>query len=62
MPTLRDIAAELSKPGRDPRREAASYEFETEYRDITDLKEGLVLAGIVTNVTTLGVRGHRRPP
>jgi len=54
LPTLRDIAAELRKPGRDPRCEAASFEFETDYRDITDLKEGLVLSGIVTNVTDFG--------
>jgi uncharacterized protein len=54
LPTLRDIAEELKKPGRDPREELTSFEFDTELKEISDLREGMVLAGIVTNVTDFG--------
>jgi uncharacterized protein len=54
LPTLRDIVEELKKPGRDPRRELTSFEFDTELKELSDLKEGMVLPGIVTNVTDFG--------
>ncbi len=54
LPTLRDILAELSKPGRDPRGEITSYDFDPELKGIDDLHEGMVLPGIVTNVTNFG--------
>ena len=54
LPTLRDIVAELKKPGRDPRREFAAAEFRDDVREISDLKEGMLLQGVVTNVTAFG--------
>ena len=54
LPTLRDIVEELKKPGRDPRRELTSFEFDTDLKELADLKEGMVLPGIVTNVTDFG--------
>jgi len=54
LPTLRDILDELKKPGRDPRKEFQATVFRDEIREITDLKEGMVLQGVVTNVTAFG--------
>jgi uncharacterized protein len=52
--TLQDILAELDKPGRDPREIVKVFEFDPSVRDITDLKEGLILPGIVSNITNFG--------
>lgn len=52
--TVGDIVKELSKPGRDPRSEIKVFEFSSEIKTIEDLKEGMVLPGIVTNVTNFG--------
>lgn len=52
--TISDIIQELSKPGRDPRRVAKVMEFSSEIFSIDDLKEGMVLPGIVTNITNFG--------
>jgi protein Tex len=54
LPTLRDILEELKKPGRDPRAEFSTAAFSDEVREIGDLKEGMVLQGIITNVTAFG--------
>ena len=52
--TFDDIIKELKKPGRDPRKKAKVLEFDAHIRTIDDLKVGMVLAGIVTNVTDFG--------
>ena len=54
MPTLVDIMEELDKPGRDPRQGIQIFEFDPNVRTITDLREGQVLPGIVTNITHFG--------
>ncbi|CCH49269.1 Tex family protein [Pseudodesulfovibrio piezophilus] len=54
LPTLRDIMAELSRPGRDPRAEFSAFSFTEGINDIADLHEGMRLPGIVTNVTKFG--------
>ncbi len=54
LPTLADIMAELEKPGRDPRGVFQAPEFEQSISTIKDLKEGMELQGIVTNVTNFG--------
>ncbi len=54
LPTLADIAAELKKPGRDPRAEFAPPSFRDDVTTMEDLKQGMVLEGIVTNVTAFG--------
>ncbi|HEX3763019.1 MAG TPA: Tex family protein [Kofleriaceae bacterium] len=53
-PTLRDIAAELVKPGRDPRAEFSPPKFRDDVTSMEDLKVGMVLEGVVTNVTAFG--------
>ncbi|MCX5744779.1 MAG: Tex family protein [Proteobacteria bacterium] len=53
-PTLRDIAGELRKPGRDPRAEFAPPAFREDVTGLDDLKPGMVLEGVVTNVTAFG--------
>ena len=55
VPTLRDIAKELSKPGRDPRNELPAPILRTDVLDIKDLKPGMVLTGTVRNVIDFGV-------
>ena len=55
MPTLSDIMNELDKPGRDPRGVAEVFEFNQNVTSIDDLAEGMVLPGIVTNITNFGV-------
>lgn len=52
--TFDDIIKELKKPGRDPRKKAKVIEFDTRIRTIDDLKVGMILPGIVTNVTAFG--------
>jgi len=54
LPTIQDILAELEKPGRDPRREFRAPKFAEGVDEITDLREGMVLEGVVTNVTRFG--------
>ena len=54
MPTLTDILAELEKPGRDPRQQLEAFEFDKNVSTIDDLVEGMVLPGIVTNITNFG--------
>lgn len=52
--TLTDILQELEKPGRDPRSKVQVLEFDPNIRTINDLKEGMILPGIVTNITNFG--------
>ena len=54
LPTLTDILNELEKPGRDPRQNIKVFEFDKNVRTIDDLKEGMTLPGIVTNITNFG--------
>jgi protein Tex len=54
MPTLADIMNELSKPGRDPRGKIKLFEFSQEVQKIEDVKPGMLLPGIVTNITRFG--------
>ncbi len=54
MPTLKDIARELIKPGRDPREDGARLMYSDDVSEIDDLKVGMVLPGTVTNVTNFG--------
>ena len=53
-PTLLDIMKELEKPGRDPRDKVQAVEFDDDVRDIKDLRQGMELNGIVTNITQFG--------
>ncbi|MEN9958011.1 MAG: hypothetical protein RLZZ474_255, partial [Bacteroidota bacterium] len=54
MPTLTDILAELAKPGRDPREQFEAFEFTEGVNEIKDLRIGMKLPGIVTNITNFG--------
>lgn len=54
LPTLTDIMSELEKPGRDPRKEIEVFEFDSRVNTINDLQVGMVLPGIVTNITNFG--------
>lgn len=54
LPTLTDILQELEKPGRDPRQKIQVFEFNKNVRTIDDVQEGMVLPGIVTNITNFG--------
>ena len=54
LPTLKDIMAELAKPGRDPRKEIEVFEFDPSVKSIQDLRPGMKLPGIVTNITAFG--------
>ena len=54
LPTLQDILQELDKPGRDPRKAIKVFEFDKNVRTITDLREGMILPGIVGNITNFG--------
>lgn len=54
LPTLKDILAELEKPGRDPRKLFEAFSFDEHVHEIRDLREGMRLPGIVTNVTNFG--------
>ncbi len=54
LPTLQDILKELEKPARDPRAERETFAFDEHVRTLEDLREGMVLPGIVTNITAFG--------
>ena len=54
LPTINDILKELSKPGLDPRQAAQEFSFADDIREIEDLKPGMELPGIVTNITAFG--------
>jgi uncharacterized protein len=54
LPTLKDILKELEKPGRDPREQIAVFEFDQSVYSVEDLKPGMELPGIVTNITKFG--------
>lgn len=54
LPTLKDISSELLKPGRDPRGKAKLFEFSKDVRKVEDLQVGMILPGIVTNITKFG--------
>ena len=54
MPTLKDIMEELDKPGRDPRSKIEIFEFDKSIHKLEDLREGMILPGIVTNITAFG--------
>jgi protein Tex len=54
MPTLKDIMNELTKPGRDPRKKAKIFEFADGIFKMEDVKPGMILPGIVTNITNFG--------
>ncbi|WP_374164254.1 Tex family protein [Arcticibacter sp. MXS-1] len=55
LPTLKDILQELAKPGRDPREQFEAFSFTEGVNDISDLRIGMKLPGIVTNITNFGV-------
>lgn len=54
LPTLQDILQELDKPGRDPRQKLEEFSFSSEVKTLEDVQEGMVLPGIVTNITNFG--------
>ena len=54
IPTLTDIMQELEKPGRDPREQIEEFEFDKNVSTVDDLVEGMILPGIVTNITNFG--------
>ena len=54
LPTLTDIMQELEKPGRDPRQQIKVFEFDKNVKTIDDLKPGMTLPGIITNITNFG--------
>lgn len=54
LPTLKDIVKELEKPGRDPRSSHKIFEFDPDIKKISDLREGMIVPGQVTNITDFG--------
>ena len=54
LPTIKDILSELDKPGRDPRGIIKVFSFDPNVRSIDDLKSGMLLPGIITNITDFG--------
>ena len=54
LPTLQDILTELGKPGRDPRQAITVFEFDPSVKTINDVHEGMILPGIITNITKFG--------
>lgn len=54
LPTLKDIMAELDRPGRDPREQFEVIQFQEGVNEVSDLKEGMTLPGVVTNITKFG--------
>jgi uncharacterized protein len=52
--TLKDIVKELAKPGRDPRNRVDDFEFNSKLKTIEDLKPGMMVNGIITNITNFG--------
>ena len=63
LPTIRDILSELDKPGRDPRGSFETFAFDERIHSVADVEEGMILPGIITNVTAFGafvdVGAHR---
>jgi len=55
--TLNDILAELAKPGRDPREQLEEFAFSADVKELEDVVAGMVLPGIVTNITNFGAFG-----
>jgi uncharacterized protein len=62
LPTLKDIMAELAKPGRDPREQFEAFSFAEGIGKIEDVKPGMKLPGVVTNITAFGAFRYRRAP
>ena len=54
MPTLQDIMQELDKPGRDPRQQLKAFAFSDAVKTLEDVREGMILPGIITNITNFG--------
>ncbi len=54
LPTLEDIMSELNRPGRDPRKTFEIFKFDERVKDIKDLSSGMMLPGIITNITKFG--------
>ncbi|MGL4994397.1 MAG: Tex family protein [Bacteroidales bacterium] len=54
IPTLKDIISELDKPGRDPRQQIKMFEFDPNIKTLDDIQEGMILPGIVNNMTNFG--------
>lgn len=54
LPTLKDIMKEIEKPGRDPRNQIQVFSFAPDIHDIDDLREGMILPGIISNITNFG--------
>ena len=54
LPTLEDIMKELEKPGRDPRSKLTAFEFDPNIKELEDVRPGMILPGIVTNITNFG--------
>ena len=54
LPTLKDIMSELEKPGRDPRKQIKIFEFDQSIRSMDDLEPGMIVPGIINNVTNFG--------
>ncbi len=54
LPTLQDIMQELDKPGRDPRQQLTVFEFSKDVKELEDVQVGMVLPGIITNITNFG--------
>lgn len=54
LPTLNDIMKELDKPSRDPRQQLSSFEFSSEVKELEDVREGMILPGIISNITNFG--------
>ncbi len=55
LPTIEDIIKELKEPGRDPRKKFEAFEFDEKIREFEDIREGMVLKGVITNITNFGV-------
>jgi uncharacterized protein len=54
LPTLQDIMQELDKPGRDPRKQLEAFSFSKDVKELEDVQPGMLLPGIITNVTDFG--------
>ncbi len=54
LPTLEDIMQELDKPGRDPRQQLTVFEFSKDVKELEDVQVGMILPGIITNITNFG--------
>ena len=58
IPTLTDILNELEKPGRDPREQIETFDFDKNIKDISDLNIGIELPGIITNITKFHIKNQ----